>query len=68
MQCAGRRREHERPVPAALELAAHARDEPVDVVVRLPGVRGDVGDGEGLGHRAMFARPSHFPHGAEGRR
>jgi hypothetical protein len=46
-----RRRDDEHAVPAARELLRDAVDEEVDVVTVLPGVRGDLGDGQGLGHR-----------------
>ena len=48
-----RRRDDQQPVPAGGELLGDAADEDVDLVLVLPRVGRDLGDREGVGHRAQ---------------
>ena len=47
-----RRREHDHAMAGARQLAREGVDEGVDLVLVLPGIRGDLGDGEALGTAA----------------
>ena len=62
-RCDGR--DHDHAVPARRQLLGAARDRAVDLVRRLPGERGDLGDREALGHDGEDS-PARGPVGAPG--